>query len=175
MCNQEDKKSPVPVEVKERLIELIADDQEVKELLSVSFKELIISTYNSHLPKSAELEKLELLSPGITDKLIEMMQKHQNSEIDFDRESLKLEDKRLNTIKHDIDENHTTVRTGQKIGAGVVAVVLFLTWMLIQGGHPGLGVTLFLGTGVIGTAVSAFTGFFSRDIDKEANNNNEED
>lgn len=104
-----------------------------------------------------------------------MMQKHQNSEIDFDRESLKLEDKRLNTIKHDIDENHTTVRTGQKIGAGVVAVVLFLTWMLIQGGHPGLGVTLFLGTGVIGTAVSAFTGFFSRDIDKEANNNNEED
>lgn len=58
MCNQEDKKSPVPVEVKERLIELIADDQEVKELLSVSFKELIISTYNSHLPKSAELENL---------------------------------------------------------------------------------------------------------------------
>jgi len=157
--NQEEIGADCPtVEVKEELVTLLSEDKDIKNLLTMSFNETVISTYNSHFPKSQELQKLEKIHPGITAVMVEMMQKHQEHEMMIDKEMIKNESKRLNIIQTDVDKNHTTVRLGNLLGFLMGAGVLGLSGWLISLQQYGTAVSLIVGAGVIGTIVTSING-----------------
>ena len=167
-----DENEQLPVEIKKELVTLLSDDQDIKKLLTVSFKETVISTYNSHFPKSQELQKLEKIVPGITERMLTMMEKHQDREIAFDKEMLKTENRRIDTIGTASTKEQNTTRLSHILGFIIAAGVLSMATWLIYLKEYGIAIGLIMGAGSIAGIVSAFTGYISKN-NTPADNNEE--
>ncbi len=165
------KNEKSPVEIKEELTTLLSQDTDIKQLLTVSFKETVISTYNSHFPESQELEKLEKIVPGITVRMLNMMEKHQDREIAFDKEMIQTENRRISTIEKDIDKTHNTNRLGQALGFIIALTILGLAGWLISLEEYKTAIGLIMGSATIGGLVGAFTGYLSKATPPENENN----
>ena len=100
------------VEVKKNLVGLLAEDTDIKEILTHSISETVISTYNSSLPKAEELAKLEKLNPGTTKDFVEMMKVNLTNEMDYEQKALDLENKRIELIQEESKREHFTIRLG---------------------------------------------------------------
>lgn len=156
MCKETD--STDIIEVKKGLTTLLTDDNDIKKLLTHSISETVISTYNSSLPKAEELGELETYSPGITGEFVEMMKDNLANEIEYDKNALKLEDKRMDLISEEGKRDHNTVRLGQVIGGLVSFSLLFLAYILIDKEQYGSAIGLIGVAGALGIVASAFTG-----------------
>ena len=146
------------VEVKKGLTALLTDDNDIKKILTHSISETIISTYDSSLPKAEELGKLEVYHPGITGEFVEMMKNNQANEIEYDKNALILEDKRMDIINKEAIRDHNTIRLGQVIGGVISFGVLLLAYILIGKEQYGSAIGLIGVAGTLGIIASAFTG-----------------
>ncbi len=163
-----DTTSIVPAKAtKDELIALISEDKDIKKLLSVSFSETVISHYNSHFPKSQELQKLEKIHPGITGKLMEMMEKNQEHNIKIERGMLEEDRHQTRTINLDIIKSNNTHRLKATFSFVIVMSVLYMAYIMVGDKAYTPAISL---VGVLATFMGAMS-FMTGDKSKK----NEED